>query len=431
MGNSSFLYPKISRNGCMIDIKKLKENEDKLTMEADRLHQEMIDMLPPNIKSKYKSALSLTRADIIIDYMFNSKSGLRLKPLEYTPKTKKPNTGEAHLKNFSDHIFVEKLLRWKKMKKLLSTYITSMYNYLHSDGRVYPQTFLYRTVTGRTAMTRPPIQQIPQRGIYVDYVRELFIADKGWLMGTRDLSQSELRIMAWLANEKRMLDALKSGVDLHRLTASLVIGGSVDGVSDDNRQKAKAINFGLIYGQSAKGFKIYAKDEYGVSLSLEEAEEFRNRFFSSYPSIVGYHRKVRDFVHKNGYLHSPLGRKRRLFQIFSGDKAVVAEAERQAINFRIQSFSSDLGLLGLTLFQQEIDKNRKFKGRVKILWFIHDAIFFIAMEDVFEDAMKMLKKCIEYRTAEYIYRNWKLVVDYPIETEGKMGPNWASLEKIE
>ena len=424
------MLAKVSRNGCLIDTKKLKKNEAKAKREMEKVHAELVEQLPPSIKKKYKDDLRLTRSAILIDYLFKSRAGLRLKAKFKTPKTGEPSTRAEHLKEYIDHPWVEKYFDWKRLQKITSTYLSPMYDYIHPDGRVYPNILLYRTVTGRTAIVNPPIQQIPQRGKYIDLVLELFVADEGWLFGSRDLSQSEIRIMGWLANEKVILEALEQGIDLHTLTASKVMGIRINKITKEQRQKAKPINFGFLYGMHAPSFVQYAKEEYGISYTLEEAEAFRAKYFHTYPAIKGFHHYMSRVVSEQEFVYTPLGRKRRLPGIHSKDPAIRSMAVRQAINTPIQSFSSDLALLAMKLFQDRIEKDSKLRNKVKILWFKHDEIFFMAREDTMPYAMEVLKKCMERDTKMYIWKHFKLAVEYPIESDGKVGTSWANLKSI-
>jgi DNA polymerase-1 len=289
---------------------------------------------------------------------------------------------------------------------------------------------LYRTVTGRTSIIDPPIQQIPQRGEYRDLILDIFVAEEGWLFGSRDLSQSELRIMGWLAQDPVIMDALKKGIDLHTLTASNVMRIPLDKVTKSDRQKAKPINFGFIYGMQASTFVEYAKDEYGIVYTLKEAEQFREAYFNTYKAIRGFHNYMSRVVSENGFVYTPLGRKRRLPGIHSKDYALRSMAIRQAINTPVQAFSSDLALLGMKLFQDAIESSSTLRGNVKILWFKHDEIFFTAKKEVMNEAMKVLKSCMEHRVKVYIHKHFGLVVDYPIETDGKVGKSWWRLKPV-
>lgn len=420
----------LKQTGCKIDVQKLKENHRFFEEEINKLHDEIIQMMPKNLREKYSDNLSLTRNNILIDWLFLDRKGLKLKPKQFTKNENLPSVTKDHLSLFSGHEVIDKIIQYKKLIKLQSTYIVSMYDYIHNDGRIYPDTFLYRTVTGRTAMTSPPIHQIPQRGSeYVSKIKELFVADDGFKMIAMDLSQSELRIMAWQANEKRLLDAFENGEDPHRLTASYITGKPVDKVTKEERQSAKGVNFGFIYGMSAESFVDYARTEYGVTITLNEAIEFRRKYFELFPSIAGYHVAVETFLREHGFIYSPLGRKRRLPAIFSPNREEQSSAKRKAINMRIQSFSSDLCLLGMYLFNEHIKKH-KLTDKCKLLWSIHDAIFIQAKEDFVEEAIKLLYHCLTYRTKEYIYKNFNLVVNYRIEAEAKVGNSWADLKQI-
>lgn len=424
------MLAKISTNGCRIDVKRLKRNEKKCKTEMAKMHSELLEAIPSPIKDKYKDNLSLTRPALIVDYMFTSraKGALKLKPKEVTEKTKVPSTRADHLMLFSHIPWVEKYLKWKQLQKILSTYLSPMYDYIHNDGKIYPSILLYRTVTGRTSIIDPAIQQIPQRGSNVKLVREIFVADKGWLFGSRDLAQSEIRIMGWQANEKAILRALENHIDLHSLTASNVLGIPIDKVTKAQRQKAKPVNFGFLYGMHAPSFVRYAKIEYGIDYTLKEAEHYRELFFESYPAIRGFHAYMSRVASEQGHVYTPLGRKRRLPAIHSKDRFLRSAAIRQAINTPIQSFSSDLALLAMYLFQEEIEKNPKLRENVKILWFKHDEIFFTARTEVMPLAMETLKKCTEQKTKEYFYKEFKLVVGYPIESDGKVGKDWERMK---
>lgn len=413
----------ITREGFSIDNEKLSINKREVEYEMMRLHAELISEIPePILKAHQDKGLKLTRPDLLIDYLFSHKKGLKLQAIELTP-TGKPSISEDSLKQY-DHPWIKKLLEWKKLQKLYTTYFKGLERNLHPDGRIYPNLVLWGSVTGRTVCFNPNVQQVPRSGPMVEKLKELYKAPEGWLMGARDLSQSELRIVAWLSGERNMLKAMKEGVDLHTLTASLVTGKEIDKVSKEDRQLAKAVNFGLIYGASAKTLQEYAKDNYGLDLSYDEAQEFRDKFFKHYPALPIYHKKCIAIAREYGYIRSPLGRLRRLPTINSNDYAEASKAEREAINFPVQSFSSDLGLIGMYLFWRQI----RDKQSVKLLWFIHDAVFFMAREDVFEKYMKLLKECMEVYAKRYIEEFFGIKVGYPIKSDGKAGKSWAELK---
>jgi DNA polymerase-1 len=286
-------------------------------------------------------------------------------------------------------------------------------------------------VAHNTSMYRPNLQQLPQRGMpYLDKLRELYKAPDGYLLGERDMKQSEMRIIAWLSEEKQLLNAMYNGLDVHRLTASKLIGCMPEAVTKEQRQLAKGVNFGLIYGASAKTLQIYMKENYGISISYDKAVEYRNTFFNTYPAITRFHTKVKAYAHKNRYIRNFFGRIRHLPTINDPDWKISGRAERQAVNFVVQSFSSDYTLIGMYMFYKDIEQVNKFKY-IYPLAFIHDAVFFTAREDIFDLAMKDLKHCMEVKAKYYIEKTLGKKIAYPIESDGKAGANWADLKDYE
>lgn len=430
------MFADISNNGVLINQKKLKSNEQKISKLMRELYVKAMQKVPNTIKEKYKDNLNFTRDALIVEYLF-TKNGLNLKPKMVTSKKETPSTSEEHLSMFSHVPFVEYLLEWKKYQKIASSYLSNLWNFIKQDGRVYPQTLFTRQTTGRCSMTEPSIQTIPQReGLYANLVKSVYVADDGWLFGARDLAQSELRIIGWVAKDPNILGALKKGIDLHSRTVTEVIYKkkklNIEDVTKEMRQAAKAVNFGFIYGMCANSFKYYAERDYSVKFTDQQCADIRQVYFSKpdgYYMLPVYHEQEKFLCKKNGYVESPLGRRRRLSDIYSNDYSLRGYAERQAINFPIQSMSSDLGLLGMYLMWKEIKSNPKLNKNIKPLWHIHDNEMFMAKEDYIDKAHELLKECMEERVKEYIKKYFGVNVDYPIESEGKQGDNWASMKK--
>ena len=414
------VFSDVSANGWKIDLNKLDENEDSLYTEMKKLEKELMDAIPKSIK---KDADSLT-PDIIAKFMF-TKKGLGLKPVEFTEKTKQPSTDKYHLKRFKDNEWVAKLLRYKQISKILNTYIKAIRKNLYPDGYIYPKIFLTGTVTGRTVILDPPMQQFPAHGEFSEKVLGNIVAEDGWVICSQDLSQSEMRIIGWLAQDENILKSLDEGIDLHKRTASLISGKPLEEITKDLRQLSKPINFGLIYGMQANSLVDYAFKNYDVVFTLEEAERYRELFFSKpngYWKLPLYHERMVKFARKHKYIRCVLGRKRHLPHIDSDDFRLRSKAERQAINTPVQNFSSELACLGIMLFWKEIKSRPDLKDKVILTnLFIHDAYYYRAREDVAEKAQEILKDCFENRTKEYIKKHWGINVGYPIETEGKIG----------
>jgi len=410
-------FANISQTGWPINLKKLDENEDVLYDELSKLEEKL---LPPD-------AEKLT-PNVIAKYMF-TKEGLGLKPISFTEKTQQPSTDKHHLKRFKDNPWVADLIRYNRIKKILSTYIPLLRKNLKPDGYIYPKIFLTGTVTGRTVILDPPLQQFPTHGDLAKYILELITTEDGYVIATQDLSQSEVRIAGWLAGDENILGALNKGLDIHTYTASILAGVSYDKVTKEQRQKAKPVVFGLLYGMQAKTLVDYAFKNYDIVLTEKEATLYREKFFSvpnGYWRLPIYHKKMVAIASRLGHVRCVLGRIRHLPKINDKDIYWRSKAERQAINTPVQNFSSELACLGVSLFYKEIMSQPRLRTKVKLTnLFIHDAYYYRAREDVVEKCQEILKDCFENRTKEYIKKNWGITVGYPIETDGKVGTTLA------
>jgi len=426
-------------NGGKIDGAQLRKDEQELRELIAKGTAEAIAMLPKEIiikaegVKKTKKKITLRRPEILRDYLFLHPKGLRLKPNpQYiTPKNKQPQCTEDHLKQFH-HPFIDKLLRIKKAEKIVGTYIKNYWKSIKGDkSMIYPTTILHGTVTGRTVMREPTIQTVPQRGEFAPLAKRCFSAPKGWLFGARDLGQSEIRIMGWLAQDPNILKALRDGIDIHTMTAAIVNKVPISKVTKDMRQKAKGVNFGFLYGMQAKSFRTFARDEYGLTFTADECNEVRRAFFSApngYFRLPQFHTKQEQIALKQGWVRSPLGRIRHLPGAFSPDFYERGNAARQAINMPVQSFSSDLGLIGMMLFWRRL-KEKGFLDRIKPMWFIHDSIMFQCPKRLMPTAMALLKKCMEEASSKYVLDKFGVKIGYPITSDGAVGLSWAAMEE--
>lgn len=264
----------------------------------------------------------------------------------------------------------------------------------------------------------PNAQNFPKRGELAEAFRKLFVPAKGWVFLECDLSQIELRIAAWMAMEPTMLAIYRSGGDIHAATAASTLGISVEQFSsysgnknpyqssffghmpsdiktmDDfyefKRFQAKAINFGFIYGMWWVKFKVYAKTDYGIEFTDDEAREVRETFFETFPGLDHWHRDAKNFVMKHGFVRALHGALRRLPSVFSDDEGVQKEAQRQGINSPVQRFGSDLGLMGVTRFSRDCDHRVMHP-----CGFIHDAGIIHVREDHVEEAASAVKFYME------------------------------------
>lgn len=348
-------------------------------------------------------------------------------PVIETTESGSPSTSEATLMQLRDkHPIVELILKYRGVNIQISHFIDGWINRMWGR-RLFPNFKLHGTVTGRTSCTDPNLQQIPRDPI----IRNLVGAPEGWSVVEIDYSQAELRIAAIMSGDETMKRIYQTGGDIHTHTYEMITGEKVSDdkyIKKEQRKKAKAVNFGFVYGMGWRKFKIYARDNYGVDLTDKEAEQWRERFFQAYHSLPKWHSKQRRIVQSMGQVRSPIGRLRRLPDIYSTDKSKKAEAERQSINSPVQGFGSDLTILGMS----EIMGNAQYydpdyvldKDKFFVIGTVHDATLFEVRNDYLMEFCPRAKHILEHPKAlEDVFH---FDTDVPIVADVAVGRSWGA-----
>nr|DAN29126.1 MAG TPA: DNA polymerase [Caudoviricetes sp.] len=312
--------------------------------------------------------------------------GVGLKVIEKTAKGV-PSVSSDVLANYIGNPVVDDLLEYRRLTKL-ETFIKS-WEKIQVDDRIYPS-FNITARTGRTTCSNPNLQQIPQD----KNVRNLIEARPGWKILECDFSQVELRVASMFSGDANMQHAYNSGSDLHSKTTELLFGDTSNLSKQEQKRKrteAKSMNFGFLYGMSAKTFVDYAKG-YGLNITEEQSEGFRNNFFEAYPRLLPWHEECKEYARKNGHTWSPIGRKRFLPDINSSNWSNRGQAERQSVNSGVQGFASDMCISALSdiVFSDIIDHER-----CKVLGSVHDAILFEIRDDYVEEVVPIVKEMME------------------------------------
>jgi len=303
------------------------------------------------------------------------------------------STREEVLAEHSEQPVVRALLAYRHARKLASAYGEELLRYIHPQtGRIHPR-WWQLVSTGRMACREPNLQQLPRDARY----RRCFVAADGHVLVKADYSQIELRVAAELAGERRMLEAFGRGQDLHELTARLVLGVREPGRED--RQKAKAINFGLLYGMGAMGLRDYARLAYGVELTAEEAERLRGRFFETYSGLRRWHRSQRE----GEVATRTLGGRRRL--------GVSRYTEK--LNTPVQGTAAD----GLKVALGLLWERRGELGGAPVLA-VHDEVVVEVPVERAEEPTRVLVACMRQGMERYLRR-------VPVEVEVSVGRSWA------
>lgn len=392
-----YVLAEVEKNGVKIDVNTLKAFSLLLDEDIKRLEQVIYEKA--GIQFNIASPKQL--GEVLFDK-------LHLDPKAKKTKTGQYKTGEdvlLALAHKSD--IVKDILDFRQLQKLKSTYVDAL------PGLIHPETGLIHTsynqavaATGRLSSTNPNLQNIPIRTERGREVRKAFIPrESGNVLLSADYSQIELRLMASLSQDKNMLDAFAAGHDIHRATAARVYGISLEEVTADQRRNAKAVNFGIIYGQSAFGLSQ------SLGIPRKDAAAIIEQYFSQYTGIQEYMRKAIEFAKEHGYVETILKRRRYLRDINSANMTVRGFAERNAINAPIQGSAADLIKIAMINIQQDIVE----KGLTgKMIMQVHDELVF----DVPKEEVEQLSSIITERMKNAIE------LQVPIEVEAGTGNNW-------
>ena len=325
-------------------------------------------------------------------------------------KTGQYATGEDILQKMRHkHQVVEDILAYRELTKLKSTYVDSLPDLINpKTGRLHTSFNQAVAVTGRLSSNNPNLQNIPIRTDRGREIRRAFISrGSGFTLVSADYSQIELRIVAAISGDENMIAAFKENKDIHTATAAKVYGVAESEVTGAMRRAAKAVNFGIIYGQSAFGLAE------NIGVSRTEAKTIIDNYFTQYPSIKQYMDRSINFAKEHGYVETVMGRKRWLKDIYSANFTVRGYAERNAINMPIQGTAADMIKLAMITIHRDIVR----KGmRTRMILQVHDELVFDVPLDEVEEAQIMIKQGMS--------NAMKLPHDVPLNVETGKGDNW-------
>jgi len=394
-----YVLADIEKEGVRIDIETLKAYSKELETEIIKFEQNVYD----KAGVKFNLASPKQLGEVLFDK-------LQLDPKAKKTKTGQYQTGEDVLMALaSKSDIVQDILDFRQLQKLKSTYVDALPLMVNpKTGRVHTSYNQAVAATGRLSSNNPNLQNIPIRTERGREVRKAFIArDENHILLSADYSQIELRIIAEISKEENMLDAFSKGIDIHTATAAKVYGVSIEEVDGTQRRNAKAVNFGIIYGQSAFGLSQ------NLGIPRKEAAEIIEQYFTQYPGIKRYMSDTMNFARENGFVETIMGRRRYLRDINSANQTVRGFAERNAINAPIQGSAADM----IKIAMINIHKEMKAQGMQSTMTMqVHDELVF----DVLRTEKEVMKDIIQDKMANAI----KLTV--PIVVEIGEGDNWLA-----
>jgi len=390
------IISEMEKVGILLDIAYLKKLSKEYHAELEKLEKKIWKMAGQEFNINSPKQLG----EILFD-----KLGLKT-------KNRSTDAGElAKLKG--SHQIINEIVSYRELAKLLSTYIDALPKLADKNGRLHTTFDQAGTTTGRISSKNPNLQNIPKRTELGRNVRRAFIADKGFKLASFDYSQIELRVLAVLSGDKKLLEIFKKNEDVHDAVASEVFGVPKNKVTPEMRRRAKVINFGIIYGMGINALRA------NLETTKEEAQKFYDEYFAHFNEVADYIERAKKDAREKGYTETLFGRKRFYPEIKSSLEYVRKEAERMAVNAPLQGTAADLIKLAMVEINKMLEK-KSLKQEVRLLLQIHDELVFEIKEDKVAKVAPEIKKIMES-----VYGG-----DVPMEAKAVAGKNWEDMVEL-
>lgn len=380
--------------GVKVDTDRLKEMGEEFKLRLHEIEQRIYSMAGTEFNINSPKQLGA---------ILFEKMGL---PVIKKTKTGYSTSADVLEKLEPAHEIVREILHYRQLGKLQSTYIEGLLKVVHRDGKVHTRFNQALTQTGRLSSTDPNLQNIPIRMEEGRKIRQAFVpSEEGWLIFSSDYSQVELRVLAHISGDEKLIEAFREGMDIHTKTAMEVFHVKAEEVTPEMRRQAKAVNFGIVYGIS----------DYGLSQNLgitrKEAGEFIKRYFASYPRVKEYMDETVREAKQKGYVSTLLKRRRYLPEISSRNFNLRSFAERTAMNTPIQGSAADIIKKAMIDMAKRLKKE---KLRARLLLQVHDELIFEAPEEEIEVLKEIVPEVMEH------------AVDLaaPLKVDSAYGPTW-------
>ena len=391
---------KMEQRGITLDTTCLKEVGEEI--------EKTIQSLEEIIKKEVGYEINLN-SSVQVGNFLSEKIGV---PLKKT-KTGRYATNEQELSQHALQFpIIQRLLQYRELSKLRSTYVESLIGKVDEHSRVHTTYNQVAVSTGRLSSSNPNLQNIPVTSEYGRKIKSCFVAGEGKVLLSFDYSQQELRILAHLTGEEKLITAFKEGRDVHKTTASQLFSVPYEKVTKDQRVVAKTINFGIIYGMSSYGMSM------GLTIPVDEAQAFIDTFYANYPAIRTYYEEYLKQGRINGFVETLLGRRRYVFE-YPGQKFIDNGMKRVLMNYPIQGTAADLMKMAMVEIQKEILDNDQ---TISLLLQIHDDLVFEVPDDQ-KKIGEFVKKIKNIMCSIY-------PLSVPIDVDVKMGKKWGELREV-
>ncbi len=393
------ILAKMEAIGIKVDRRKLQDASQEAEKEVKRISEEIFNLVGEE---------------------FNLNSPIQLAKVLYeklqlpTSEIKKGKMGFStdadqlrKIRNF--HPIISLIENYRELFKIKTTYADNLPLLIDEDGRLRTNFNQVVTATGRLSSSNPNLQNIPKKGKLAKVIREAFVAETGKVFVSADYSQIDLRVAAHLSEDAKLIESFQKNKDIHRITAAWVNGVSEEEVTEKQRNEAKALNFGVLYGMGTYGFM---RDS---GVSKERAEFFINQYMEKFSGLKNYLEITRKIAHQRGYVETELGRRRYIANLNVANYQLRSAAERMAVNFPIQGLAADIVKLAMVEIEKKMKKNEIILA--SFLLQIHDELIFEIEKEKAEEFSSQIKEVME--------KVYKLKV--PLRVEIKIGNNWQEV----
>ena len=390
------LLREMEQAGVRVDVEMLKRGEEQLSKELATIEQ--------GIYTAAGVTFNVNSPKQVGEVLFDQ---LKLDVKAKKSKTGQYSTSEEVLLGLKGkHEVVGMILEYRELKKLISTYIAALPTYINPDtGKIHTTYNQTVTATGRLSSSNPNLQNLPIRSERGQLIRQAVIPDDGCLFLSADYSQIELRLMAHFSQDPHMVEAFRSGQDVHAATAAKIFGVTIEEVTKEQRRQAKTANFGIIYGISAFGLAQQ------LDCSRSEAKALIDGYFAAFPGVIDYIEKQKELARQQGYAVTLFGRKRYLPDIVSHNATVRSFAERNAVNSPIQGTAADI----IKMAMVGISNRLKAEGlQAKMIMQVHDELNF----NVPENEVDRVKEIVVSEMQNVVHLTVPLIADCGV------GKNW-------
>ena len=389
-----FTLYEMEKNGVKVEAGELKEYGQQLGSKIVELEKEIYELAGEELNINSPKQLGV----VLFEHL-NLPNGKKT-------KTGYSTAADVLDKLAPDYPVVAKILEFRQLSKLKSTYADGLAVYIREDDqRIHGKFNQTITATGRISSTEPNLQNIPVRMELGRLIRKVFIPEDGYVFVDADYSQIELRVLAHCSGDKELIQAYREARDIHRITASQVFHTPFDEVTDLQRRNAKAVNFGIVYGISSFGL---SQD---LSITRKEAAEYIERYFETYPGIKAFLDNTVTQAKEQGYVSTLFGRRRPVPELSSSNFMQRQFGERVAMNSPIQGTAADIIKIAMIAVEKEL-KKRNMKSRLVLQ--VHDELLIEAYKEELEEVKEILKDCMENAAA----------LDVPLDIDMHTGKSW-------